>query len=122
MSSKGAVAAIQETVSPWNSRRYMLSITSTSPPALHAAIKTVFSEATLKELHADTAYIYSGRVSSFKTVPVQQIYEYSYFTHLEAWLGENWIAFPVILTTVSCLLFLGLRLALAQYKTRKYAA
>src|SRR6266850_5125845 len=122
MSSKGAVAAIQETVSPWNSRRYMLSITSTSPPALHAAIKTVFSEATLKELHADTAYIYSGRVSSFKTVPVQQIYEYSYFTHLQAWLGENWIAFPVILTTVSCLLFLGLRLALAQYKTRKYAA
>ncbi|HYR91468.1 MAG TPA: cellulose biosynthesis cyclic di-GMP-binding regulatory protein BcsB [Terriglobia bacterium] len=122
MSSKGAVAAIQESVSPWNSHRYMLSITSTSPPVLHTAIKTVFSQATLRQFHGDTAYIYSDRVSSFKTVPVQQIYEYSYFTHLQAWLRENWIGFPVILTTVSCLLFLGLRLALAQYKARRSAA
>jgi hypothetical protein len=33
-------------------------------------------------------------------------------------MRENWVALPVILTTISCLLFVGLRLALAQYKNR----
>jgi hypothetical protein len=58
-------------------------------------------------------------VASFKTTSVRQSYEYSYSTHLQAWLRENWIALPLILTTISCLLFVGLRLALAQYKNRK---
>jgi len=40
---RGAVAAIQESISPWNAQKYLLSITSSSPAALHNAIKTVFS-------------------------------------------------------------------------------
>jgi hypothetical protein len=117
--SRRAVAAIQESVSPWNAERYLLSITSSSPAALRAAMKTVFSDATFKQLRDDTAYIYFDGVSTFKTASVQEIHQYSYFTHLQAWLRENWIALPVILTIVSCLLFAGLRLILVQYKSRK---
>jgi hypothetical protein len=116
---KGVMATVQETSSPSNSQKYLFNVMSNSPTALHAAIKTVFSEGTLKQLRGDTAYIYSDRVASFKTTSVRQNYEYSYSTHLQAWLRENWIALPVILTTISCLLFVGLRLALAQYKNRK---
>ncbi len=118
LQSKRAGAVLQEAVSPWNAQKYLLSITSSSPAALQAAIKTVFSEATLKQLNGDTAFISADGLSSFKTVPVRQVHEYSYVTHLQAWLRENWIALPVILTTVSCLLFVGLKLALAQYKSR----
>ena len=116
---RGVMAALQETLSQSNTKKYELSVTSSSPAAFHLAIKTAFAEGTLKKLRGDTAYIYSDRVSSFKTTAVRRNYESSYSTHLQAWLRENWIALPVILTTVSCLLFVGLRLALAQYKSRR---
>jgi hypothetical protein len=119
---KGALATIQESVSPWNDQKYLLSITASSPASLRAAIKTAFSGATLKQLQGDTAYIYPDRVSSFRTRPVRLIQEYSYSTHLQAWLRTNWIALPVILTSVSGLLFVGLRLALAQYKNRNHSS
>jgi hypothetical protein len=115
----GVVAAVEETLSQPNSAKPELSVTSTSPAALRAAIQTAFSEVTLKQLRGDTAYIYSEKVSSFRTTSARENHEYSYSTHLQAWLRENWIALPVILTVVSCLLFVGLRLALAQYKSRR---
>src|SRR6516225_5273381 len=116
---KGVLATVQESPSPSNTQKYLFNVMSNSPAALHAAIKIVFSEGTLKQLRGDTAYIYADRVASFKTTSVRQNYEYSYSTHLQAWLRENWIALPVILTTISCLLFVGLRLSLAQYKSRR---
>jgi hypothetical protein len=116
---KGVLAAVEETFPQPNSAKSELSVTSTSSPALRAAIKTAFSEVTLKQLRGDRAYIYSDKVSSFKTTSVRKNHEYSYSTHIQAWLRENWIALPVILTVVSCLLFVGLRLALAQYKSRR---
>jgi hypothetical protein len=116
---KGVMATVQEIPSAPNALKYALIVMSSSPAALHAAIKTAFSEAVLKQFRGDTSYIYSDRVASFKTTSVRQSYEYSYSTHLQAWLRENWIALPLILTTISCLLFVGLRLALAQYKNRK---
>jgi hypothetical protein len=116
---KGVMAAVQESSSPSNTQKYQFSVISSSPASLHAALKTVFSEDTLKQLRGDTAYIYSDKVTSFKSTSRRQNYEYSYSTHLQAWLRENWIALPVILTTISCLLFIGLRLSLAQYKNRK---
>jgi Bacterial cellulose synthase subunit len=116
--SRRAVAVIGENISPWNPDKSLLSITSGSAAALRGAIGTVFSEPMLKRLSGDTAHIYADGASSFKTVPVHQISEYSYSTHLQAWLRENWIALPLILTAASCLLFVGLRLALSQYKNR----
>jgi hypothetical protein len=117
--SKGVVAAMQESAAPSNTGKYRLSVISSSPQTLHSAIKTVFSEDILKQLRGDTADIYSNRVSSYKASPVKRSYEYSYSTHLQAWLRENWIALPVIITTASGLLFVGLRIALAQYKSRR---
>jgi hypothetical protein len=114
--AKKALATVQESVS--NADRSRLNITSSSPAGLRAAIGTIFSEAVLNRLNGDTAYIYAEGPSSFKTTPVRQVSEYSYSTHLQAWLRENWIALPLILTMVSCLLFVGVRLALVQYKNR----
>jgi cellulose synthase subunit len=116
--SKRALASIEEKSSPWNAEKYLLNVTSSSPAALHAAIGTIFSETVLERLSGDTAYIYADGTSSFKTAPVRQISEYSYSTHLQAWLKENWIALPLILTAISCLLFVALRLMLVQYKNR----
>jgi cellulose synthase subunit len=116
--SRKALAVIGESISPWNAEKSLLSITAGSAATLRAATATVFSEPVLKRLSGDTAHIYSDGSASFKTVPVREISEYSYFTHLQAWLRENWIALPLILTAASCLLFVGLRLALAQYKNR----
>jgi Bacterial cellulose synthase subunit len=117
---KGAVAAIQENISPWNDQKYLLSVTASSQAALRGAIKTAFSPATLNQLRGDTAHIYTDRVSTSRTRPAQWTHEYSYSTHLQAWLRTNWIALPVILTSVSGLLFVGLRLALAHYKNRSH--
>jgi len=114
---RGAAGGVQERPSSTNSDKWVLNVTSSSPTALHAVIRTIFAEGTLKQLRNDTAYIYNDRISSIKTISARPQYEYFYFTHLQAWLRENWIALPVILTTVSCLLFVGLRLALAQYKS-----
>ena len=116
---RGVIAAVEEAFSQPNTGKSELTVTSTSPAALRAAIKTAFSEVTLKQLQGDTAYIYSNKVSSFKTTAVRKSREYSYSTHLQAWLRENWIALPVILTVISCLLFVGLRIALAQYKSKR---
>jgi hypothetical protein len=115
---KGVLASLQETVDP-NSDKYRLTVTSNSAQALPSAIKSAFSEDALRQLHGDTAYVYSDRVGSFTTTKARERYEYSYSVHLQAWLRENWIALPVIITTISCLLFVGLRLSLVQYKSRR---
>jgi hypothetical protein len=47
---------------------------------------------------------------------LQEIDEGSFLSHLEAWLRVNWLALPIILTSVSGLLFVGLRLVLTHYK------
>jgi hypothetical protein len=117
--SRKAVATLQESVSPWNPDGYLLHITSSSTSSMRSAIKVVFSESMLKQLEGDVAYVSADGPVSFKRASARQLYEYSYFTHLQAWLRENWVALPVILTAASCLLFVGLRLMLVQYKTRK---
>jgi hypothetical protein len=113
---KGSVALVQESISPKSAERYVLHITSSSPAALHAAMKSVFAESVLKQLKGDTASIYPDRITSSRKTSLHHVSQRSYFTHLQVWLRENWMALPVILTTVSCLMFVGLRLGLAQYK------
>lgn len=118
-SSKAAIALVQEKAP--NAQHYTLTITAPSGRSLDAALKVLFLDGGLKQLRDDTAFVYPNKVVSVRTTPVLQISEYSYFTHLDLWLRENWIALPVILTFVSTLLFVGLRLVLAQYKNRKSA-
>jgi hypothetical protein len=114
--ARRAVATLQESVSPWNADGYFLNITSASIASMRAAIKTAFSESVLKQLQGDTAYVSADGPVSFKRGSPRQFYEYSYFTHLQVWLRENWIALPIILTAASGLLFVGLRLMLVQRK------
>ena len=110
---------VQESISPWNSQKYLLKLIATSPSALRAAVRTVFAEGTLDDLRGDTAYVYPDRLAYFTVNPTQRIEEYSYLTHLQVWLKENWVALPVILALASVLLFIALRLILIQYKNRK---
>jgi len=117
--ARGASAMLQESISPWNSQKYVLKLLATSPSALRSAVRTVFADATLNELRGDTAYLYPDKLAYFTVNPSRKIEEYSYLTHLQVWLRENWIALPVILAAASVLLFVALRLALTQYKNRK---
>jgi hypothetical protein len=116
--SKNLLGVIEEKASSDSGNRYVLNLTAGSPAALQIAVRSIFSEDTLQRLRGDTAYVYTDRVSAFRTQHVHRMHEYSYFAHLQTWMRENWVTLPVILTTVSCLLFVGLRLALAQYKNR----
>ena len=117
--ARGASAMLQESISPWNSQKYVLKLLATSPSALRSAVRTVFADATLNQLRGDTAYVYPDKLAYFTVNPSRKIEEYSYLTHLQVWLRENWIALPVILAAASVLLFIALRLALIQYKNRK---
>lgn len=110
---------VQETVSPWNSQRYVLNITANSVAALHQAVRHCFSEGSLKQLKGEAAYLTSGQAVCFDLSTRKTIEEYSYLTHVEAWLRVNWMALPIILTVVSGVLFVGLRLALNHYKSSK---
>jgi hypothetical protein len=117
--ARGANAVLQESISPWNSQKYVLKLVATSPSGLRSAVRTLFGDGTLNELRGDTAYVYPDRLAYFTVNPSQTIEEYSYLTHLQLWLKENWIALPVILALVSGLLFIALRLILIQYKNHK---
>jgi hypothetical protein len=97
----------------------VLKLLATSPSGLRSAVRTLFAEGTLNELRGDTAYVYPDKLAYFTVNPSQRIEEYSYLTHLQVWLKENWIALPVILALASGLLFIALRLILIQYKNRK---
>lgn len=117
--ARGASAMLQESISPWNSQKYVLKLLATSPSALRSAVRIVFADATLNELRGDTAYVYPDKLAYFTVNPSRKIEEYSYLTHLQVWLRENWIALPAILAAASVLLFIALRLLLIQYKNRK---
>jgi cellulose synthase subunit len=108
---------VQEAISPWNSRRYLLRISASSASALRQAVALCFSEKVLGQLKGDGAYLKADQAVCVSLSKHQEIDEVSYLAHLEAWLRVNWQALPIILTIVSALLFIALRLLLTHYKT-----
>jgi hypothetical protein len=116
--AKGVLASMEERISESNPRRYVLDVVSPTSSGLRAALRILFSDAVLKQLHGDTALVYADRLSYLSRHPRHEDRTYSYMTHVQAWLRENWIALPVILIIVSGLLFVALRLVLTQYKVR----
>ena len=110
---------VQESISPGNSQRYVLKMLAGSPSALRSAVRTVFGDDTINDLRGDTVYVYPDKLAYFTVNPSHKLEEYSYLTHLQVWLKENWVALPVILALASGLLFVALRLILIQYKHRK---
>ena len=119
--ARGASAMVQESISASNSQKYVLKVLATSPSALRSTVRTVFADGTINELRGDTAYVYPDKLAYFTVNPSYKLEEYSYLTHLQVWLKENWVALPVILALASSLLFIALRLILIQYKNRKDA-
>jgi Bacterial cellulose synthase subunit len=107
---------IREMASPWNRERYLLVISAPSGRLLLQAVVDAFSEPNIRELRGDVASLAGGRVESFVTGPRRKIQEYSYQALFEAWLRTYWLALPLILITVSGLLFVGVRLALRHYR------
>jgi cellulose synthase subunit len=107
---------IREMVSPWNRERYLLVISAPSGRLLLQTVVDAFAEPNLRELRGDVASLAGGRVESFVTGPRRKIQEYSYQALVEAWLRTYWLALPLILITVSGLLFVGVRLALRHYR------
>jgi hypothetical protein len=118
VAAKGALASLEERASDWNARRYVLELISPTPSGLRAALRMLFSDDALKQIHGDTVEVYANHLSYFSLHPRREDRSYSYMTHVHAWLRENWFALPVILTVVSGLLFVALRLVLTQYKNR----
>jgi hypothetical protein len=115
-STKGVLASMEEKISEWNPRGYVLDVVSPTSSGLRSAIRTLFSDGALKQLEGDTVLVYADRLSYFSLHPRHHDRSHSYMTHVQAWLRENWIALPLILTAVSGLLFVALRLSLMQYK------
>jgi len=103
---------IREMTSPWNRERHVLVIGAQSGRQLLQAVSDLFLETTLGQLRGDVAYLGTGRPESFVVGPRHRVFEYSYQTLIEAWLRTYWLALPLILITVSGLLFVGVRLAL----------
>ena len=112
---------IQEVVSPWNSKKFVLCLTASSTQALQQLVKEVFSETTLAQLSGDACYPMARGVICFNLAPKRSVGETFYLTHLEAWLSANWLALPIILAATSAVLFVGLRLALTYYKGNRRA-
>lgn len=107
---------IREMASPWNRDRYLLIISAPSGRLLRQAVVDAFAEPTLRALRGDVASVAGGRVEAFVVGPRRTIQEYSYQALVEAWLRTYWLALPLILITVSGLLFVGVRLALRHYR------
>jgi hypothetical protein len=107
---------IREMASPWNRERYLLVVSAPSGRLLAQAVTDAFAEPNLRELRGDVASLAGGRVESFVAGPRRKIQDYSYQALVEAWLRTYWLALPLILITVSGLLFVGVRLALRHYR------
>lgn len=106
---------IREMASPWNRARYLLIISAPSGRQLAQAISDMFSDANLGQLRGDVSYLGAGHPESFVVGPRRRMVEYSYQTLIEAWVRTYWLALPLILITVSGILFVGVRLALRHY-------
>lgn len=107
---------VQEQASPWNSGKWVLSLEATSVPALQEAVRLCFSTSTLKQLTGDSAVLLNTGPIPFSVVQKRTVEERLYLMRLEAWMREHWVAMPIVLTLVSAVLFVGLRVVLGNYR------
>lgn len=110
---------LQEVESRHGGGRYVLRLRARTPALLRVAARSLGEPSLLRRLSGDTAFLAAEGPVSFRLGPRRTIAEISYFTRLGAWLREHWLALPLILASMSGLLFLGLRLALGHYRLRR---
>jgi hypothetical protein len=107
---------LQEAVSPWNEKKFVLSYRAGSGSALLRGFRTLIQPRVLAQLKGDTAFVSSQGVACY-TLGGQRVFrEVSYFTRAEAFLLTHWLALPFIVALASALLFVGVRLALDHRK------
>ncbi|MGH7306650.1 MAG: cellulose biosynthesis cyclic di-GMP-binding regulatory protein BcsB, partial [Candidatus Rokuibacteriota bacterium] len=108
-------AIVRELASPWNPQKYVVII-GAAPGRLQRAVSVALSEPGLSQLRGDVAYLSDGRLETLTLGPRRRVGERSYLIFVEAWLRAHWLALPIILITVSALLFVGVRLGLRRYR------
>jgi hypothetical protein len=118
-SSLDRLPLLQEVESPRGGGRYLLRLRARTPTLLRAAARSLGEPSLLRRLSGDTAFLAAEGPVNFRLGLRRTIVEISYFTRLGAWLREHWLALPLILASISGLLFLGLRLALGHYRSRR---
>jgi hypothetical protein len=98
--------------------RYVLRLWAPTPGLLRAAAKNLAEPAILQRISGDVAFLAAEGPLSFRLGERRAVAELSHLTRLQAWLRAHWLALPLILAAVSGLLFVGLRLLLAHYRSR----
>ena len=109
---------VQELESASGDGRYVLRLRAPTAAVLRAAARALGELSILEHLSGDTAFLAAEGPVTFRLGPRRTIARIDYWTRLEAWLREHWLALPVILAGFSGLLFAGLRLALEQRQSR----
>ena len=105
---------LQELVSPWNPRRFVLSLRAPST-ALAPALRRLGDPGALARLAGDTAFLTADGAVCYRVGREQSFDEVSYGTAIEAWLQTYWLALPLLVAAVSTPLFFAIRGALQQY-------
>ncbi len=107
---------VQETISPGDSTKCVLTISADSSRELARLAHGLFSNGDLDKLSGDTAYWTRRDIVCTSRSPKRRMSTTFYLTDLEIWLRVNWIVLPLILTGASAILFVGMRLILDRYK------
>jgi hypothetical protein len=115
-------STVQQVVSPWDSQRYVLKFSGGTSSTLRQEVERFFSAEIFDRLEGDTAYVLQSPTVMRRVGKQQWFQERLYLTRIEAWLRSNWFALPLILAVVSVVMFIPLRLALNQYRTRSNGA
>lgn len=112
--SAGAVVVLQAAESPWSRGHHLLSLRGSSASRLLRGFRALNEGRGWERFSGDTAFVTSRGTTSVTLGTQRQVSEADYLVYVDAWLRSHWLALPLVLTVVSALLVLALRLALAH--------
>jgi hypothetical protein len=107
---------LQELVSPWNPRRFVLRLASKDVDGLARGLRRLGDAGVIAHLMGDTAFLGSEAPVCYMVGTQREFEEISYATWVDAWLQSHWLALPLIVAAVSGGVYLALRAALRQYR------
>jgi hypothetical protein len=110
--------ALREVASKQDKRKFALNIEANSTADLKPAIEQFFGEPVLNQLSGDTAFLTTQGLTCLTTGSKTNVYEALLLLHMQTWLRTDWLALPLILITVSGVLFIAWRLMLDRHKSR----
>jgi len=120
--TRGAGPSVEEVPAPWDPRKFVLKFSAPSSTGLRQLLEKFFSEGVFNRLEGDSLVLSASLPVMRRAAAAKLFTESFYFTRIEAWLRSNWLVLPLILGAVSILMFIALRIALHQYRTRSNGA